>query len=372
MLHRVVIGYRESHTRAGARARSASARAGSGRRLRRALIAACLGALAGAATPDARAADGDGGAAQLFDAGIADLKAGKFDTACAALEQSYGLDANPGALIALADCLERWGKSHSAAVRYEQLVAAVARSADGAADSDRAPLLSYARQALARLAPKIPHLVLSRVETLPPDLVVSVDGERVALAAPEHDVTLDPGAHVVETQADGHDTWRVELALASGERRVLALELGPEQVPALAPAPSTSDAAPSPSEPALPGAESPARGSALLPEPPASPWRSVGWTLGAVGVAGVGVGAVAGIMMLETCSGFDCREQPERGKTLAHVTDIGLGVGLLSLAGAAYLLLRTDAPDPPPAAAQWQPVGGASARGGWLGMSHDW
>jgi hypothetical protein len=93
-----------------------------------------------------------------------------------------------------------------------------------------------------------------------------------------------------------------------------------------------------------------------VPAPPASPWRTVGWTLGGIGVAGVGVGAVAGIMMLETCSGFDCREQPEaRQDARAHVTDIGLGVGLLSLAGAAYLLLRTDAPDPQPAAAEWQP-----------------
>jgi hypothetical protein len=334
------------------------------------VLASCLGVLASLATPGARAGEGDGRAARLFDAGIADLKAGKFETACAALEQSYGLDANPGALIALADCLERWGKSHSAAARYEQLVATLSRSEDGASDSYRAPQLSYAREALARLAPKIPHLVLSRVETLPPDMAVSVDGEPVALAAPEHDVTLDPGAHVVETQAAGHEPWRVELPLAPGERRVLALELGSEleRAPALA----SSEAEPRTPAAPPPGMEVPARAAVVPPEPPASPWRTVGWTLGGIGVAGVSVGAVAGIMMLETCSGFDCREQPERGKTLAHVTDIGLGVGVLSLAGAAFLLLQTDAPDPQPPAAHWQPVGGASAQGGWFGMSHVW
>jgi hypothetical protein len=338
-------------------------------RLRRALLACCLGALVWAL--DAGAADGEGGAAQLFDAGIADLKAGKFDTACAALERSYGLDANPGALIALADCLERWGKFHSAAARYEQLVGELSRPQDAASGSYRAPQLSYAREAMARLAPKIPHLVLSRAETLPSDMVVSLDGERVALVAPEYDVSLDPGAHVIETQADGHDAWHLELTLAPGERRALPVQLGPELPRAPAPALATGDPAPSAAS-APPGAESPARGTLVPPAPPTSPWRTVGWTLGGIGVAGVGVGAVAGIMMLETCSGFDCREQPERGKTLAHVTDIGLGVGLLSLAGAAYLLLRTDAPDPPLATAHWQPIGGASAQGGWFGMSHAW
>ena len=100
-----------------------------------AAAAACLLLCASSSSADAFAAEADPAAeleapseraAALFDVGVAALKAGQFETACPALEQSHVLEPSLGALLALADCLERWQKPAAAAARYAQFIARVA------------------------------------------------------------------------------------------------------------------------------------------------------------------------------------------------------------------------------------------------------
>jgi hypothetical protein len=332
------------------------------------LIAALAG---GIGAPSAAHAQSPNRAAQRFDAGIADLKLEKYATACAALEESYGLDANLGALIALGDCLERWGKLHSAALRFEALITAVSGD-DAAASAYRAPQLDYARAALARLTPRIPELRLSFPTPSPAELRVLLDGQIVEASAPEQTVRLDPGRHVIETQAPGREPWRLELELKVAEHRSVELELGPtpasQPSPPVPPAPVESAAAPGRVAPEAEMAPAPV---VAAPEPTTNPWRTIGWGLGGLGVLGVGVGSVAGVLVLQECPDFRCPSQTQRGERLALLTDVGFGVGVVALAGSLIVLLSTDPPAKRVDHAAWRPLGGLDARGGWLGMSHD-
>jgi hypothetical protein len=325
---------------------------------------------AGIGAPGALHAQTPDRAAQLFEAGIADLKLEKYATACAALEESYGLDANLGALIALGDCLERWGKLHSAALRFEALIAAVT-GGDAAASGYRAPQLEYARAALARLTPRIPELRLSLPRPSPPELRLLLDGQILEASPPEQAVRLDPGRHVIETQAPGREPWRLELELKVAEHRSVELELGP--TPASQPSPPVP---PAPVESAAPVRVAPQPETApapvvAAPEPTTNPWRTIGWGLGGLGVLGVGVGSVAGVLVLQECPDFRCPSQTQRGERLALLTDVGFGVGVVALAGSLVVLLSTDPPAKRVDHAAWRPLGGLDARGGWLGMSHD-
>jgi hypothetical protein len=308
-------------------------------------------------------------AARLFEGGVAALKLEKYETACAALEESYGLDANLGTLIALGDCFERWGKLHSAATRFEALITAVS-GADSSANAYRAPQLEYARVALARLTPKLPELQLILPTPSEREARVLVDGQRLMVSSPEPMVRVDPGHHVIETQAPGREPWRIELDLGVAEHRRVPLELGR----ALEPEPEAPPASsvPAPQLPALPPDLNQAPPPVVVaPEPEADPWRTLGWGLGGLGVTGIGVGTVAGILVLRECPAFECPSHAQRGKHLALLTDVGFGVGLVALAGSVVVLLSTDAPAKRADNAAWRPLGSIDARGGWLGMSHD-
>jgi hypothetical protein len=341
-------------------------------------LAALFAALAGViGAPDVAQAQTAGRAAQLFDAGIADLKLAKYATACAALEESHGLDANLGTLIALGDCLERWGKLHSAALRFEALIAALSGDntpgAGAAASARRAPQLEYARMALARLTPRIPELRLTFPPPGGPELRVLLDGETLEASPPEQAVRIDPGHHTIETQAAGREPWRLELELKVGEHRSVELELGRTPAPELSPAAPPAPVAPAPALPA-PALESkiePEAAPVEVPEPETDSWRTLGWGLGGLGVMGIGLGTVAGIRVLQECPGFECPSQTERGQRLALLTDVGFGVGLAALAGSVVLLLSTDPPAKRVDPTAWRPLGALDARGGWLGLSHD-
>ena len=302
-------------------------------------------------------------AAALFEQGIAALQAGHFESACPALEQSQALEATRGTLLALADCLERWQKLASASARYAEFIDAVSGTSD-AETLYRTEQLAFARAALARLTPRIPSLRLSSRADLPSELLVQLDGRALSAHETDGEVLLDPGHHVLETRAVGHEPRLSEFELHPGEHLSVALELG---APLPAPLLLAPDAAvPRAPQPA-PRLESPAAPGD--PRTPSSAWRSVGWSLGGLGVAGVGVGAVAGTMLLSTCPGLDCAAHEERGKRLALITDIGLGVGVAALVSSVIVLVNTEPSEPSrDAAARLYPVAAVQARGGWLGM----
>jgi hypothetical protein len=302
-------------------------------------------------------------AAALFDEGVAALKAGHFETACPTLEQSHSLEASLGTLLALADCLERWQRPAAASARYAQFVDAVARASPAEARY-RAAQVAFARTALARLEPQIPRLVLTSAAPLPSDARVVLDGEELPPRALAGALPLEPGHHVLETLAPGHQPWRVELELTIGEHHRSSLELGPP-LPALEPAPAP------PREIVPIGSVGAAVDEREAPASAGSAWRTVGWGLGGLGLASVGVGVVAGTLLLETCPGLDCAAREERGKRLALITDLGLGIGVAALVSSVIVLVNTQAPAKNrDGVASFNPALAMHPRGGWFGMSH--
>jgi hypothetical protein len=239
----------------------------------------------------------------LFDRGVENLNAGNFDVACPALADSYRLDPKAGALFALADCNERWGKMATAIAQYQDYLRLVAQL------PDEQHLRHAEREALARAG-------VDRLMTKVP-------------GAPEHSMHVEP---------------------APGDKKVVVLEVESPASSPVVPAPTP----PQPKRPKrIPPAETVAQG----------PNRTSAWALGAVGAAALGAGAVTGIIVLnkkstvsDECIDHDCspsgKAAAESGQNLAVVADAFVGAGIAVLATATVLYLTAKEPKRAPAAVE--------------------
>jgi len=128
------------------------------------------------------------------------------------------------------------------------------------------------------------------------------------------------------------------------------------------------------------GATPPAAATPSVPPPPSSggsssPLRTVGWVLGGVGVAGIGVGTIFGILALSDkssahCVNGVCDPGTLSGmKTTSLVSTVGFVAGSALLAGGAGLVLfaphgSSDQGPRPPSAIRLMPT--FTASGGQL------
>lgn len=171
---------------------------------------------------------------------------------------------------------------------------------------------------------------------------VTVDGS--ALSDLDTPLETNPGEHLLEVVAEGEAPVRRTVTGALGKTEEVLVDLTPELAPATTPKPINPSLkqislAPADSRPS-PGAPVPN----LKSETRTSPMRMAAWASLAGGVAGVGLGAVTGIMALnkhaDIASGCDgehgCVETDStlatNGKTLTTVSSASFAVG-----GAAAL-----------------------------------
>ncbi len=195
---------------------------------------------------------------------------------------------------------------------------------------------------LARtLATRIPSLQI-KIEGAPAGAKVTVklDGEELSSSVATIPRKVNPGKHSGVASAPGQRDAAADVIVNEGESATLALKFGVEAAPVAAPAgapPPSAEAAPIPaaSTTSSPPAEPSKRGL--------SPLVPVGFIAGGVGV---GVGAVFGILSLsktstvkhEACvkAGTVCqnnvRNEYNSANTLAWVSDIGFGVGVVGAA----------------------------------------
>jgi hypothetical protein len=161
----------------------------------------------------------------LFDQGLDDMLAGKFETGCAALSESYRLDPLPGALFTLAECQMGWGHLATAQTRYREYLERVSRMAAESkqAHAERADV---AEAKLGELEGRVPILTIRLSDTAPSSARVTRNGELVAPALFGKPLPIDPGEQrlVVESE-DGTRSERV-LMLIEGEREDVTLEVG--------------------------------------------------------------------------------------------------------------------------------------------------
>jgi hypothetical protein len=287
--------------------------------MRAPLAASALGTLVFLATAVARAADP---AQEAFDRGVAQMEAGRFDLGCPAVEQSYKLDPRPGTLFTLAECEAKRGHLTTAVKRYDDYLALWAALPHDKKQK-QAARAQTARLQRATLLPLIPTLTLVLPPTAPASTLVTLDGATLSPAAIGVPTPVDPGEHIVTTQAGSGPVTRVGVSLDGGEKRSVVLEVrevDAQQADAAASAPSWQRPA---------GIAAAGAGAVLL----------------GVGV-GFGVHAFAlGSDARAACGGHVCAPASpgvqlfEDGNSAANVADGTLLAGGVLAAGGAVLLI---------------------------------
>ncbi|WP_438007088.1 hypothetical protein WME89_52660 [Sorangium sp. So ce321] len=292
----------------------------------------------------------------LFDRGLADMDAGRYETGCKALAESQRLDPRPGTLFTLAFCESKWGRVATAVTRLNDFLSLVERMPPDQRGR-QAERAAAAREERARLAPRVPELALVLPPNAPAGTVVTRDGQTLGEASLGVGLPVDPGEHVVSTRAPGGPVWERRVAIAEGEKQQLTLEVkAPPAVREVAPPPPASEGG---------GEVSSGRRAAV-------------YVAGGVGAAGVVLGGVMGALTFgkrsvvaehcgagigdsreEACdvTGFDATRS---ARTTGLVSTIGFGVGLAGLGAAAVLYWTEPKQDGPV-------VGATRAAPRWVG-----
>lgn len=186
-----------------------------------ALRLACLSVVASLA---GQAAAGSDDSNALFDAGVLQMEAGRYDQACPSIEHSYELDPRPGVLFTLAECQSKRGKIAAAVARYTEYLAAY-DALPPAKKKLQTSRPKAARAQLAALTPQVPSLVLVLAPSAPRGAVVERDGRVVAASTLGTSVPVDPGEHVVRTSVPGGPLRELRIKLALGESRRVELDV---------------------------------------------------------------------------------------------------------------------------------------------------
>jgi hypothetical protein len=297
-------------------------------------------------------------AQSLFLGAKASEKAGDYRKACAQFAESQRLDPAPGTLLNEADCEEHLGAVASAWTHYVAARDQLART------DDRWP---FANGRIAALEKRVPHLVLRLASGAPPGTRVVRDATEVGAAAFGVPLALDPGPHTITVAAPGHSDAVTQVSVAEGESKDVALELGPAHETAM------------PTLVATPHSQAADAGRASPVGPGSSDSRStLGWAVGGVGLAGLIVGALAGVVAMgdagtvksDCASNGACRTQAgvdagSEGKTFSVLSTAGFIGGAALMGVGVYLVLSSGSSAAP------QTVGATALPGG-AALSYSW
>lgn len=317
-----------------------------------ALLGAALLASSPAAAQDIATAEA------LFDRGLADMKAGRYETGCKAIGESQRLDPRAGTLFTLATCEAEWGHIATAFSRFGDYLALYeALPADKKSLQGERP--AVAAEQRRTLGPDIPKLTLSLAKGAPPGLVVKRDGEVVGEAALGVALPVDPGEHVLTIVAPNGASSERRITLAKRENKDITLELAP-----------------------APAGSAPPAATAATPGPENSSGRRVAtYVVGAAGLAGLVAGGVLGGLTAARkgtidahCgAGIGSKDETACDRTgldaAGEASGLGLGSSLALAAGGVALgtavVLFVTEPAPVKAEAR-PPRATRRAPGAWL------
>lgn len=274
----------------------------------RCLPLACVLTLAPALLLGARPAVADVGSAdQLFTQAKQLMSEGKIAAACAKFEASYDADPALGALLNLADCLERDGRLASAFGRWGDAVSVAQRKGD--------ERVTYARERREALQPKLSFVTLEVQGKSEEELFVYKGDTRLSAGAYGTALPTDPGETVIQVVRGADQVlWETKLQLAEAERRNVTVPL--EEIARANPPPVKK----------RDGVRAPPGGSGTG-EATVGFWsgqRIAGFVVGAVGLAGAGAGfALGGIAagkasdLDQECTTGDTRYCTQAGQEIA-------------------------------------------------------
>ena len=234
------------------------------------------------AAASAQATSDTAAAEALFNEAQRLAAAGKYAEACPKYAESLRLDSGIGAMLYLADCWERTGKTASAWAQF--------REAEQLATQQNDKRAAAAHKRAAQLEPNLARLVIrvgAGVDV--PGLDVKRDTTEVGRPQWGVPVPVDPGQHTVTATATGKKPQKVAINVPAGTTPTTLDLVALQDADAVAPAPPIPGAAASP-------------GAAPLPDtPPADDsahaggtQRLLGLVAGGVGVVGIGLGTYFG------------------------------------------------------------------------------
>ncbi len=270
------------------------------------------------------------------------MEAGDYPRACPLFEESQRLDPGGGTLMNLGLCQEKLGKLATAQKTFE-LAASRAKS-DGRADR-----LGEAHAHLAALGPRVPTLTLVTARSNQDRPHVTVDGRAILPEELGQKLALDPGPHSVRIEvarAVGPDGQMISVTtktvdLHEGENVRLPLEGEGSDLPS-----------PLVEPPKDPGSVAKAPAPVLVPAPtldvgarPEASFSVASWVSFGVAAGGLGTAAITGLMALSArsdyaekcfddrgyCVDAGARESGDRARSLAWVSTLTLGVGVVGL-----------------------------------------
>lgn len=286
--------------------------------------ALALGAPPPAATDEARAA-----AKAAAKDGVTAYEAGNYDLAIERFRRSDALYHAPQSRVYIARATEKLGRLVAARAIYVALL-----------DEPEAPDASekarearrVAREELDALEKRIPVLAIAVAGVPLAEARATLDGAPIAMTSLAH-LLVDPGEHTVIVSAEGGSSAKRVVHVDEGRSEALALTLEPA---ARSAGPQAPVAIPLPPPPARD-----AKGS-LTP-------AFLGF---GVGAAGLGVGAITGILALgkaadlaaacptKRCQPAD-RAIADSASSLATVSTIGFVIGGVgAAAGIVFLVVR--------------------------------
>ena len=290
----------------------------------------------------------------LFDSARTAMAKGDFDRACEQFRASDKLDPAPGTELNLADCEEKRGRLASAWELFRTVEEKLNPS------DERLPVAHGRAHALEA---RVPRVTLTLAPGAPQGSTVRDGNVELGAAAFGIALPMDPGSHELVVSAPGYAPRSFMIQLAAGENRAVVVSPGT--------AGSQVSAGPPVAAPVNPPREVSSNHANT---------RTLGFVLGGVGVAGFGVGAIAGAMMLGKKSTVDAGCHPDKscssaaldaahaGRTLEIVSNVGWIVGAASLAVGAYLVISSGPSSKPSSALAVAPNVG----GGQLSLSRSW
>lgn len=265
----------------------------------------------------------------LFDEGQELMVAGNYQAACEKFQESQRNDPGGGTLLNLGDCYKKLGRTASAWSTFKAALTTARK--DGRQDR-----VEHLESAILELEGRLTKLeVVVPEEANVPGLVVEVDGQALRPAAWGVAVPVDPGEHEVRVLAPDAETFVVTIDCSDeGETQSVTIPRARRQV-----------------EGADEEATTPRDRS-----PQGQKQRRWGYAIGGVGVVATAVGGVFGVLAIAQwnernkncspgCNG-DAVTAGGKSETSAMVANVGLGVGLVAIAGGVTLILTAprDAP----------------------------
>jgi hypothetical protein len=263
----------------------------------------------------------------LFDKGVADMEARRFDTACPELEESLRMNRLPGTTFTLAECYAKAGKSASAVARYQEYLDLYSKlPSDQQQKQEDRPQVS--RSQIGALTPSVPTLTIRLPQGAPAGTTVKRDD--VVLGGPSLGVALpvDPGSHTITSQAPGSIPFTQTITLAPSEKKDITVTVtnavGGDQA-------GRSDV------------NQPGRGKAQ---------RIAGFVIAGVGAAGLLMGAITGGLTLAKKSTISdncnvdtkvCKNQTgldavDSAHTTGLISTVGFIAGGVVLVGGVVIL----------------------------------